>query len=187
MTHFSGSFSWAFCGFLRLPVHFFLLRQTVCCSAVLRMEARAVGMSSRYSACHWATSPSLLLSCEHQKWLNTCGQCSKHGEDGEAGSAGKWVTLKPLSSCGAFPVGPLRGHTAYSRESTPPASMCRWFRVVIEVVRWRLAWSNCLISRVISFTYTLKRKQGKGEKALNPSSSHSTRKSDIKSLKTTSG
>lgn len=41
----------------------------------------------------------------------------------------------------------------YSRESTPPASMCRWFRVVIDVVRWRLAWSNCLMSRVISFTW----------------------------------
>lgn len=41
----------------------------------------------------------------------------------------------------------------YSRESTPPASMCRWFRVVIEVVRWRFAWSNCLMSRVISFTW----------------------------------
>lgn len=36
--------------------------------------------------------------------------------------------------------GPVeRVHTAYSKESTPPASMCRWFRVVIEVVRWRLA------------------------------------------------
>lgn len=42
-------------------------------------------------------------------------------------------------------------HT-YSRESTPPASMWRWLRVVMEVVRWRLAWSSCLISRVISFT-----------------------------------
>lgn len=31
--------------------------------------------------------------------------------------------------------------------------MCRWFRVVIEVVRWRFAWSNCLMSRVISFTW----------------------------------
>lgn len=40
----------------------------------------------------------------------------------------------------------------YSKESTPPASMCRWFRVVMEVVRWRLAWSNCFMSLVISLT-----------------------------------
>lgn len=40
----------------------------------------------------------------------------------------------------------------HSKESTPPASMCRWFRVVMEVVRWRLAWSNCFMSLVISLT-----------------------------------
>lgn len=40
----------------------------------------------------------------------------------------------------------------HSKESTPPASMCRWFRVVMDVVRWRLAWSNCLMSLVISLT-----------------------------------
>lgn len=40
----------------------------------------------------------------------------------------------------------------HSKESTPPTSMCRWFRVVMEVVRWRLAWSNCFMSLVISLT-----------------------------------
>lgn len=41
----------------------------------------------------------------------------------------------------------------YSSESTPPASMCRWLRVVMDVVRLRFAWSSCLMSRVISFTW----------------------------------
>lgn len=31
--------------------------------------------------------------------------------------------------------------------------MCRWFRVVMDVVRWRLAWSSCFMSLVISLTY----------------------------------
>lgn len=44
------------------------------------------------------------------------------------------------SLCDTFPVAPEeKAGIAYSRESTPPASMCRWFSVVIEVVRWRLA------------------------------------------------
>lgn len=33
----------------------------------------------------------------------------------------------------------LNSTHAYSRESTPPASMWRWFSVVMEVVKWRLA------------------------------------------------
>lgn len=40
----------------------------------------------------------------------------------------------------------------YIKESTPPTSICRWFSVVIEVVKCRLPWSSCLISRVISLT-----------------------------------
>jgi len=31
--------------------------------------------------------------------------------------------------------------------------MCRWLRVVIDIVRFLLAWSSCLISLVISLTY----------------------------------
>lgn len=38
------------------------------------------------------------------------------------------------------------------RESTPPTNMCRWFNVVMELVRFFLAWSSCLMSLVISFT-----------------------------------
>lgn len=40
----------------------------------------------------------------------------------------------------------------HSKESTPPANICRWLRVVMDVVRWRLAWSNCFMSLVISLT-----------------------------------
>jgi len=32
--------------------------------------------------------------------------------------------------------------------------MCKWFKVVIEVVRFLLAWSSCFMSRVISLTCT---------------------------------
>lgn len=46
----------------------------------------------------------------------------------------------------------LKYNCTHSKESTPPANICRWLRVVMEVVRWRLAWSNCLMSLVISLT-----------------------------------
>lgn len=36
--------------------------------------------------------------------------------------------------------------------STPSTRMCKWFKVVIEAVRFLLAKSNCLMSLVISLT-----------------------------------
>lgn len=54
----------------------------------------------------------------------------------------------------------VRCEYTHSKESTPPASICRWFRVVMEVVRWRLAWSNCFMSRVISLTCAGTRQTG---------------------------
>ena len=36
--------------------------------------------------------------------------------------------------------------------STPSTSICKWFNVVIDVVKFLLAASSCLMSRVISFT-----------------------------------
>ena len=47
----------------------------------------------------------------------------------------------------------------HSKESTPPANICKWLRVVMDVVRWRLAWSNCFMSLVISLTCGRKKKQ----------------------------
>ena len=43
----------------------------------------------------------------------------------------------------------------YHNESTPPTNICRWFKVVMELVKWRLAWSSCLMSLVISLTYNV--------------------------------
>lgn len=44
-------------------------------------------------------------------------------------------------------------YRTYSRFSTPPTKMWRWLRVVMDVVRCRLAWSSCFMSLVISFTW----------------------------------
>lgn len=41
---------------------------------------------------------------------------------------------------------------SYLSDSIPETSICKLFNVVIEVVRFFLAQSNCLISNVISLT-----------------------------------
>ena len=41
---------------------------------------------------------------------------------------------------------------SWAKVAVPLTNMCRWFKVVMAVVRFLLAVSNCLMSRVISFT-----------------------------------
>lgn len=148
MTHFSGSFSWAFCSLLRSPAHlfFFSLRQmfAVFCSAGSGTQdfERNPGLW----ACQVGTLPlgcihSQLfsyLSCEHQKWLNTCDQCSKS----EAEQWG-WLDLevnnsiKSLSFRGAFPMGPWES----SHCSLTPGSRPHRRAYVGGSVSW-LRWSG---------------------------------------------
>lgn len=46
----------------------------------------------------------------------------------------------------------LRLSTNWDRFSIPPTRMCKWFNVVIELVKFFFAKSNCFMSSVISFT-----------------------------------
>lgn len=84
--------------------------------------------------------PQLLsyLCCEHQKWLNTCDQCSKGGEEWW-GWLGLEVnnSIKSLSFHVAFPIGPRES----SHFSLTPRSQPHQRAYVGGSVSW-LRWSG---------------------------------------------
>lgn len=133
---------------------------------VLMAYVSLPAIANRAITCRWWLLSLLQTHCKvsgFQFWTlkgpRQTGDGTLQGnrqKEGQVGGFPGWQVKKPkrwFPLHQVIPMGPAEEvDMAYSRESTPPASMCRWFRVVIEVVRWRLAWSNCLISRVISLT-----------------------------------
>lgn len=94
-THFSGSFSWAFCDLLRSPAHlFFSLRQmfAIFCSAGSGTQGFEY---IKWALCHLAVSiPSSFLTYVvniKSDWTLVIN-APKVGKNGEGGLAWKWIT-----------------------------------------------------------------------------------------------